>query len=340
MARTGTFGGFPFDPEVFSGYVSEPSYLKTAIIASGIIREDNTIRDLIGTSGNVGTMPLYVPMDYEEEGNEALNYDGMTNNTPIETSGKKQTFMSVLRMKAWKAKDFTRELTGADPIGDIGRKVGDYYQQAWQHALMAIMEGVEGVAGLETHKTNLAKTEGTIEESDKIGETTLIELGQKALGDMADRFRLVIMHSVVYTRLSILKLINYSKYTIPGAIVDTVDLPTYNGKIIVVDDRGTVDTSISGYPKYKTIMAGEGAFLTCPRDLDTPYYVDYDPETFGGVEMLYTKQGRVLHPNGLSIIADNIAKESPTDAELKNPNNWKLVFNHKNVPLAFLYTNG
>ena len=42
MAKTsGLFGGFNFDPEVFSDYMSEQSYVKNAIIASGILREDN-----------------------------------------------------------------------------------------------------------------------------------------------------------------------------------------------------------------------------------------------------------------------------------------------------------
>ena len=56
--------------------------------------------------------------------------------------------------------------------------------------------------------------------------------------------------------------------------------------------------------------------------------------------MLYTKQGRVLHPNGLSLNVDNIAAESPTFAELGNKANWALKFNHKNVKIGMIKSNG
>ena len=43
MPRTGTFGGFVFDPEVFADYMAEQPTWSNAIIASGILQEDATI---------------------------------------------------------------------------------------------------------------------------------------------------------------------------------------------------------------------------------------------------------------------------------------------------------
>lgn len=71
-----------------------------------------------------------------------------------------------------------------------------------------------------------------------------------------------------------------------------------------------------------------------------PYDTDYDPEKLGGVSMLYTKQARVMHPNGFSIKADNIVEESPTREELANSANWELKFNHRNVAIAEIISNG
>jgi hypothetical protein len=48
----------------------------------------------------------------------------------------------------------------------------------------------------------------------------------------------------------------------------------------------------------------------------------------------------VLHPNGLSLAVDSIAKESPTLAELGTAANWALKFNHKNVKMGLIKTNG
>ena len=63
MPRTGTFGGFSFDPEVFSDYMSEQPTWNDRILASGILVPGQTIMDLIGTKGNVATLPFYVPID-------------------------------------------------------------------------------------------------------------------------------------------------------------------------------------------------------------------------------------------------------------------------------------
>ena len=93
MPRTGTFGGFAFDPEVFADYMSEQPTWSNAIIASGILQQDSTIMNLIGSEGNVATLPFYKAMDIADY--EPYNNDGNTNNTPKEISGGKQNAMMV-----------------------------------------------------------------------------------------------------------------------------------------------------------------------------------------------------------------------------------------------------
>ena len=87
MPRTGLFGGFYFDPEEFSRYMTENPPWNDAIIASGVLAQDNTIMDLIGEKGNVATIPFYTPID--EQDSQALNNDGETDNTPVEITGKR-----------------------------------------------------------------------------------------------------------------------------------------------------------------------------------------------------------------------------------------------------------
>lgn len=107
MPRTGTFGGFVFDPEVFADYMAEQPTWSNAIIAPGILQDDDTIMDLIGAKGNVATLPFYKPISIDDY--EPLNNNGMTDNTSEEVEGGKQTAMLSQRMKAWKAKDFTKD---------------------------------------------------------------------------------------------------------------------------------------------------------------------------------------------------------------------------------------
>lgn len=333
MALTGTFGGFDFDPEVFAEYMTEQPTWNDAILASGVLVQDNTIMSLIGDRGNVATLPFYVPID--EADSPALNNDGLTDNTPEEITGKKQTAMLIQRMKAWKAQDFTRELTGAQPMDHISNSVAGFYRQTRTRDLMATIDAVLSLDGMANHITDVSATgEG------KIDDTTLIFAQQAAIGDAADKMGLLFMHSYIYAKYKAMGLVDYNKYTITNAIERDVDLPTIGGFIPLVSDRFTVDTT-GDNPVYKTYMIGSGAILTCDKtNYENPYYVDYDPETKAGIQKLYTKQGYVLHPNGFSINANKIKTESPTSAELGTKANWSLAFNEKNVRMGMIKSLG
>lgn len=341
MPRTGNFGGFEFDEEVFSGMMQESDFWKNEIAASGVVHQDSSIMNLIGSQGNVATIPIYKPLNLFEEGMEALNNDGLTDNTPVEISGDKQTCMLIQRMKAFKAKDFTKELTGADPMTNIKGKIQNYYIQVWENELMNIADATLSVSELSDHVTDLSVTSGTVADKNVISETTMIDAEQAALGDMAGGLGLVIMHSKVFARYKKLGLVEYGKYTVGNVLRQDIELPTINGKIPLVTDYYTADTTVAGFPVYKTYLFGEGAFLSCDKtNYENQYTTNYDPETSAGIDKFYTKQGKVLHPNGLSLAVDNIAKESPTLAELGTAANWSLKFNPKNVKIGLIKSNG
>lgn len=339
MAMTGLFGGFTFDPEVFSQYMTENPTWNDRILASGVLVQDNTIMDLIGEKGNVATLPFYTPID--EFDSQALNNDGLTNNTPVEISGKKQTAMLIQRMKAWKAQDFTKELTGADPMTHIANSVASFYKQVRTRDLMSTIDAVLSLSGMENHVTDLSLSgEGTVSDDNKINDTTLIFAQQKAIGDSDANMGLLVMHSYIYAKYKAMGLVDYNKYTIANAVERDVELPTIGGFIPLVTDRFTVDASGTN-PVYSTYMLGSGSVLTCDKtNYENAYYTDYDPETNAGVQKLYTKQGYVMHPNGFSINANKISKESPTTAELGTKGNWSLAFNEKNIKMGVIKSNG
>ena len=87
---------------------------------------------------------------------------------------------------------------------------------------------------------------------------------------------------------------------------------------------------------YSTYLFGEGALSCNKKNYENQYTTNYDPETSAGVDKFYTKQGKVLHPNGLSLAVDKIAKESPTFTELGTSSNYALKFNPKNVKMGLI----
>ena len=105
---------------------------------------------------------------------------------------------------------------------------------------------------------------------------------------------------------------------------------------VLVTDRNTV-TGTGTDAVFSTFLFVDGAFLSCDKKTyEYQYTTNYDPESSAGVEKFYTKQGKVLHPNGLSLAVDNIAKESPTFAELGTTDNYNLKFNTKNVKMGLI----
>ena len=342
MARTGTFGGFVFDPEVFADYMAEQPTWSNAIIASGILQEDSTIMNLIGSEGNVATLPFYKAIDIADYA--PYNNDGINNNTPKDVKGGKQTTMLIQRMMAWKAQDFTKELTGADPLQHVANSVSNYYQQVWEAELMNIVNAVMTLDEVKNHiydiSSAVAESMASVKEDNKINETSMIYAEQKALGDAQNGFGLVIMHSMILARYKALGLVEYMKYNNANGLQQEVNLPTINGKVVVTSDRGTV-VATSTVPKYTTTIIGAGAILTARKtNYNEPYYTDYDPESKAGIEKLYTKEGRVLHPNGFSLKVSEISGESPTKDELGKKDNWELAFNEKNIRIGQIISNG
>lgn len=142
----------------------------------------------------------------------------------------------------------------------------------------------------------------------------------------------MVMHSMIFKEYKKMEMVDYDKYVVNGVIRKEITLPTIAGKHVLVTDRFTENAGV-----YSTYLFGEGAFLSCDKtNYENQYTTNYDPETSAGIDKFYTKQGKVLHPNGLSLAVDKIAKESPTFAELGTTANYALKFNSKNVKMGLI----
>ena len=340
MAVTGTFGGFYFDPDVFTDYIQEVDPVHTSIINSGVLRVSPDISAVLTDKNNVFTVPNYAPLS-----GEAKNYDGETDNTPVEVSAKKQTGMAFRRMAAWKDQDFTRELTGADPLGDVARKVAYYQQKNNQKDLLSIIDGVLSVDAMSSHVKDITASKGssstaTPTAENRLSADTFLDAAQEALGDNFDDLTMVAMHSRVYTNLLKLQLVN-NIATTPDAYSRGVQFGLLLNKyLVMVDDSLTTGTK-DGAATYTTYLLGEGSIATARNvRIDRPNYVNYDPESKGGVNKLYTKWGMAMHPLGMSLDVSKIAKNSPTRVELGTKANWTKVWDAKNIKLAKIVSNG
>ena len=51
MPISGTFGGFPFDPEVYQGFVDQEATFSDSILASGILARDQSLATSLDNGG-------------------------------------------------------------------------------------------------------------------------------------------------------------------------------------------------------------------------------------------------------------------------------------------------
>lgn len=319
MPIPGTFGGFPFDPEVYQGFVDQEATFSDSILASGILAKDQSLATSLDNGGTMGTIRFYNPLDPDTDA--PLVRDGEQDNVPSEVSGGKQSWIRIDRMKAWKATELTRELTAADPMAAVARNTGRYWRMYKQSLLVKLVDAALGVTGLESHTLSV-KTGG-------VTANQLIDVQQSALGDFSGKFGLLVVHSKILAEYKKMGLLNYNKYVITNVLQKEVSLPTINGLVVIENDRGTDDGT-----NYNTFLLGQGSVLTADPNVITPDYTEYNAAKAGGTDILYNNRSFILHPNGISFDGDKIDKPTPTDAEFTNKANWALKFNHKNVRMG------
>ena len=139
----GTIFGIPFDDELFMQMWNEaPDPYLTAMIESGAVVEDPMIAGRIAHDGNFYTIPFYNTLDGDDQ-----NYDGQTDITVSEVGGGSQSGIVYGRAKGFFARNFTSELSGADPMGHIVATVAKYWQKKRQKRLIGITDAVFGITG-------------------------------------------------------------------------------------------------------------------------------------------------------------------------------------------------
>lgn len=247
----GVFDSKNFNSEVFGKFLETvPRVKQNALLKAGILRPRTELKGMLveQTGGNYISLPMSGRI-----GGDPLNYDG---NTDITATGL-ETFMQGMivigRAKAWKEMDFTKDITGKDFMEVIAGQVGDYYDDVDTADILATLKGIFGVT------TDSFSSKHTLDISDDataanrfVGVTSLNTAVQKAGGDNKDLFKAVIMHSVIATALENQKLLEYWKQTDADGIERPLNIASWNGRTVLVDDDAPVlngyDASTSGAP--------------------------------------------------------------------------------------------
>lgn len=227
------FDAKSFNPEAFGYKVGTiPNLKMNEIKKSAALAANPDIKSIF--SNQDGTGYARIAMRGLLDG-EAVNYDGQTDIEATSTKTFEQGVVVVGRAKAWVERDFSYDITGGQDFMDsVAAQIADYKDSLDEDTILSVLKGVFSMTSDAKSKEFVAKH--TTDVDGAMSATTLNTATNKACGANKKNFSLVFMHSDVSTGLENLNLIERLKYTDKDGISRSLDLGTWNGKLVVVDD--------------------------------------------------------------------------------------------------------
>lgn len=306
-------------PEVFNPYVIQRTMELSALIQSGIVQNLANFDELASGPNTLVNMPFWNDLTGDSE---VMKDDGAL--TPGKIGSDKDVARKHGRARAWGANGLSALLSGDDPMRAIGDLVASYWQREMQKILLATLDGVfksASMADLVHDISGLGVDEALI-----TGES-FIDAAQK-LGDAKELLTGVMMHSAVEAYLAKRQLIEYVQ---EAGQSDRV--PYFLNKRVIVDDSTPYDTGTKTGTAY---LFGAGAIAlgngSHPRIIPTE--IDRDSLASSGEDYLINRRIFILHPRGVKWTEANVADVFPTNAEIANGANWKMVYEPKAIRIV------
>lgn len=251
----GKFDSKSFNEKAFKYSVDRVPNLKTnELKKSRALTGNEDIRKVFADED--GTAYARIAMRGLLEG-DAVNYDGQTDITATSTKTFERGVVVVGRAKGFVEKDFSYDVTGGkDFMQNVAEQIADYKDGLDQDTILAVLKGIfsmTGVKNLEFINKHTTEVKGNIQA------TTLNTATNKACGANKKKFALVFMHSDVATNIENLNLLEHLKYTDKDGITRELDLGTWNGKLVVIDDDMPTKEVEATYVKTadKAIVVGK-----------------------------------------------------------------------------------
>lgn len=324
-------------PDIYLSYQSVNSVDKSAIVQSGIVRNDPMLDNLAANTQGSVTLPFWNDLSTANEPNVSSD-DPNSNATPEKiTTGKQVAYPSAYN-NAWQAADLSAEAAGSDPNQRIRDRVEAYWTRQLQKKLVQCAEGVlaDNVANDSSDMCNdiFIEAGATATAANKFSFEAYVDTAF-TMGDMFNNTGILIMHSGVYQNLVKQGDIDFIRDA-DGKLLYTA----YADHQVIVDDGAYTRAGTTSGIVYTTILVGAGAFgfgQAMPR---VPIEVEREAlgGNGGGIETLVSRKRWVLHPYGFAASAP--ATEGYTNTELGSAATWNRVVDRNNVPMAFLRSNG
>lgn len=325
-------------PEVFNGYMFKNTMIQSALYNTGVFRSDADLAAKLAGGGRTFNVPFW--KDLADEESDPVSDDPDSNATPSGVTTGKDVALRQVRAKGWSTMQLTAELAGSDPMKRIQERVTPYWARQFDDIAIASVRGVlaDNIANDagDMVKDISIDTAAALTADNLFSAEAVMDAAQ-TMGDAKQVLKLIVMHSVVNTRLSKLDLIDFRPDS-EGKNWHSY----YQDFRVVVSDKMPV---IVGANKtmYHTYLFGPDAIGWAESPYVKPSEVEAKPSAGdgGGQEILWTRRQFAIHPYGIKWTDTTVGGEFPTNAELRLAANWDRVYpERKQIPIAALITNG
>lgn len=350
------FNSKSFNPQAFGAYVKRiPNVKKNELARCGAVGGNAAARKAL--SAQSGSLYARIPYFGRIDGSTSQNNDGATDITSTTTTTYEQGLITASRMDAWTERSFAGNITaGVNFMDNVAAQIAEYKLDVKQRMLLAILEGVFSMNTTgDTVAAKAAKEfidNHVYDISDGTGDEALVNIDtlnkaiQKACGDNKSLFKLAVMNSAVAARLENLKLIKFMSQIDEDGIERELEMGTWNGRLVLVDDNMPVSEDKDGSAIYTTYVLGENSIILDNIGDTVPYEMSRDPKTNGGQDTLYVRDRYICGVNGLSFENPASVTASAKNSDLSNGANWQIINNgvtavpHKSIAICKIVSKG
>lgn len=333
-------------PAVYMSYGAVNSPELTDFFQSGVAVRNPVIDNAFKAGGTIAHLPFWKDLDPTIEPNYST--DSPTDVAVPNKIVAGEMLARVANMnQAYSAADLVAELAGSSPMRRIRARFGTYWSRQFQARVIAALKGLllDNIANDAGDLVNsIAIQDGLAATDANLFSRVAFTGALFTAGDQFDKFVAIAVHSIVYQRMVNEDDIDFLPPSTPdpNLPLNRQRVPYFLGKRVIVDDSMPVAAgSTSGFI-YTSVLFGEGAIGYGENTPENPVEVYRRPDqgNGGGVEQLWERKSWIVHPFGFAFVSGSVAGQSPTLAEMALAANWDRRIQRKNVPLAFLLSNG
>ena len=322
-------------PDRWNKYIIERTAELSSLRRSGIIQFDARVDELAKGGGTIINMPFFQDIDDDDQ---VLSDTSDLTVGSIDTS--KDQACILQRAGVFGATDLSGAMAGTDPLDAITQLVAEWWNRKEQTILINILTGVfednsDNDSGdlINDISTEDDDGDGNL-DANRISADAVIDTVFK-LGDAFSKLTAIMIHSVPYSKLQKLNLIDFEPTN-----TQNIGFGTYLGKTLIVNDNCPTEAGTTSGTKYTTYFFGNGAIGYGEGSPKVPSEVERAALTNGGQEYLVNRRHIILHPRGIKFTNTTVSGETPSNANLALTANWDRVYEKKNIRLAKLVTNG